>query len=87
MTDRERLVTWREVPTGRLLADLPDGCFASIEWRETGIYHALIGCDGDRMFVLTDSFDTRDVAQAWVEDKARLLDRGIDILATQSSTR
>jgi hypothetical protein len=83
MTERERLVTWREVPTGRLLADLPDGCFASIELRETGIYHALIGCDGDRMFVLADNFDTREVAQAWVEDKARLLDRGIDITPTQ----
>jgi hypothetical protein len=87
MTEREPLVTWREVPTGRLLADLPDGCFASIEWRETGIFHALIGCDGDRLFVLTDSFDNRDVAQAWVEDKARLLDRGIEIVPPQSSTR
>jgi hypothetical protein len=85
MTEQEPLVTWRAVPAGRLLADLPNGCFASVEWRESGVYHALIGCDGDRPFVLSDIFDNRDVAQAWVEDKARLLDRGIDIAPHQSS--
>jgi hypothetical protein len=35
--------------------------------------------------VLTDRFDNRDVAQAWVEDKAQLLARGIDIALTQRS--
>jgi hypothetical protein len=85
MTEHQQLVTWRAAPGGRLLADLPNGCFASIEFRELDVYFTLIGCDGQQPFLLTDRFDNRDVAQAWVEDKARLLARGIDIALSQRS--
>ncbi len=85
MTEHQQLVTWRTAPDGRLLADLANGCFASIELQETDVYFALIGCDGQRPLVLTDRFDNCDVAQAWVEDKAHLLARGIDIALTQRS--
>ena len=85
MTEHRPLVTWRSAPDGRLLADLPNGCFASIELQEVDIYFTLIGCDGQRPLVLTDRFDDRDVAQLWVEDKARLLARGIDIAPSQRS--
>jgi hypothetical protein len=67
----------------RLVADLPSGCFASIELQGDGVYYALIGCDGERPFVLSDRFDDRAVAQAWVEDKTRLQMRGIDIARKQ----
>ena len=85
MTEQQPLVTWRAVSVGgaRLVADLPSGCYASIELQGDGIYYALIGCDSERPFVLTDRFDDRAVAQAWVEDKARLLMRGIDIARQQ----
>jgi hypothetical protein len=85
MTEQQPLVTWRRAPAepGRLVADLTNECFASIERRHDGTYAALIGCDGQRPFVLTDLFADRDVAQAWVEDKAQLLVRGIDIAPSQ----
>jgi hypothetical protein len=82
MTEQQPLVTWHAVPAGagRLLADLPHGCFASIEPQAAGVYYVLLGCDGGpQPFVLRDIFADRAVAQAWVEDKARLLARGIDI--------
>jgi hypothetical protein len=82
MTEHQPLVTWHAVPAGagRLLADLPHGCFASIELQPAGVYRALLACDGgQRPFVLTDLFADREVAQAWVEDKAQLLALGIDI--------
>jgi hypothetical protein len=85
MTEHQPLVTWRTAPDGRLLADLSNGCFASIELQEADVFFTLIGCDGQRPLVLTDCFDDRDVAQAWVEDKARLLARGIDITMSQRS--
>jgi hypothetical protein len=86
MTEHQSLVIWRTAPDGRLLADLPHGCFASIEELQEGnVYFTLIGCDGQQPLVLTDRFDNRDVAQAWVEDKAHLLARGIDIALSQRS--
>lgn len=85
MTEHQPLVTWRTAPDGRLLADLPNGCTASIELRDAAVYYALVGCDDQRPLVLTDHFDDRHVAQAWVEDKARLLARGIDIARIQRS--
>jgi hypothetical protein len=85
MTEHQAQVTWRIAADGRLLADLPHGCFASVELREGNGYIALIGCDGQRPLLLTDRFDNRDVARAWVEDKAHLLARGIDIALCQQS--
>jgi hypothetical protein len=82
MTEHQSVVIWRTAPNGRLLADLPNGCFASIELREADVYFTLIGCNGQRPLMLIDRFDSRDVAQAWVEDKAHLLARGIDIAST-----
>ena len=81
MTEQQPLVTWRRVSTetGRVLGYLPKGCFASIERQEDSIYYALIGCDGQPPILLSDVFDQREVAEAWVEDKARLLARGINI--------
>ena len=81
MTEQQPLVTWRAASVGstRLVAGLPNGCYASIELQGDGIYYALIGCDSERPFVLTDRFDDRAVAQAWVEDKVRLMMLGIDI--------
>jgi hypothetical protein len=85
MTEQQPLVRWRAAPaqSGRIVADLPNGCFASIERRHDGTYSALIGCHGQRSFVLTDLFADHDVVRAWVEDKARLLMRGIDIAPSQ----
>ena len=85
MTEHQPLVKWRTAPDGRLLADLPNRCFASLELQEAAVYYALVGCDGQRPLVLTDHFNDRDVAQAWVADEARLLARGIDIAPSQRS--
>jgi hypothetical protein len=85
MTEHQPLVIWRTASDGRLLADLPNGCFASIELQQADVYFTLIGCDGQQPLVLTDRFDNRDVAQAWVEDKAHLLARGINIALSQRS--
>ena len=81
MTEQQPLITWRAASVGgaRLVADLANGCYASIELQSDGVYYALIGCDSERPFVISDRFDDRTVAQALVEDKVRLLMRRIDI--------
>jgi hypothetical protein len=78
MTEHELLVRWRSAVVGgeRLMADLPNGCFASLELREDGLCYAMIGCDGQQPILITDIFANRVVAQAWVEDKAQLLASG-----------
>jgi hypothetical protein len=78
MTEYERLVRWRSAAVGgeRLLADLPNGCFASLEFWQDGLCYAMIGCDGQQPVLITDIFANRAVAEAWVEDKAQLLASG-----------
>jgi len=55
----------------------------SIDGRDDGSYYMLLGCNSESPTLLADVFDDRDVAQAWVEDKARLLVRGIKIASQQ----
>jgi hypothetical protein len=85
MTEKEPLVRWRSVGagSGRMVADLPNDCYASIEFWSDGIYYVMIGCDGQHPILLVDQLAERAVAQAWVEDKAQLLTRGIDIARLQ----
>ena len=86
-TEQQRLVVWRQAPesAGRLVAYLPKDCFASIDLRDDGSHYVLIGCNAENPILISDIFDDRDVAQAWVEDKARLLVRGINIASHQRS--
>jgi hypothetical protein len=78
MTEHEPLVRWRSAAHGgeRLMADLPKGCFASLELWQDGLCYAMIGCDGQQPILISDIFADRAVAQAWVEDKAQLLASG-----------
>jgi hypothetical protein len=86
MTEHEPLVRWRSAAVGveRLMADLPNGCFASLELWQDGLCYAMIGCDGQQPLLITDIFADRAVAQAWVEDKAQLLDSGRPIRPPQT---
>jgi hypothetical protein len=86
MTEHAPLMRWRSASVAgeRLMADLPSGCFASLELWQDGLCYAMIGCNSQQPLVLTDSFADRVVAQAWVEDKPQLLASGRPIRLPQT---